>query len=100
MSNYALGRVSNQQRIRTNLFNKWRDEESGPVIKRAKIAIIAKYLIPGYRYLRPGEEILFGDLFWSVRQKCYLPEKHRRGWRGTLAGTLTPWIREIEDGDA
>ena len=52
-----------------------------------------KFLPPGYRFLRSGEEVEKTDFFWSKVNKCYLPMKDKiGGWDG-LAGNVLVFIR-------
>lgn len=55
---------------------------------------IPKYQVPGYRTLRPREEVEEGDLRWSRAKKCYVPPTKTR--IGEMAGTTYTFIRREE----
>ncbi len=65
--------------------------------KRCLKRIEPKFLPPGYRFLRPREEVKKTDFFWSKVNKCYLPMKDKiGGWDG-LAGNVLSFIRSVND---
>ena len=70
----------------------------GPADYQRALRIVPKFLPPGYRFLRPREQVLSTDFYWSKRNKCYLPVKGKiGGWAG-LAGEVLPFIRSSDEG--
>ena len=66
-------------------------------IKQRVKRIEPKFLPPGYRILRPREEVKKTDFFWSKVNECYLPLKDKiGGWDG-LAGNVLVFIRRRND---
>lgn len=67
--------------------------QNKPSKSKPRVKIIPKFLPPGYRFLRPKEQVLETDFFWSEKNRCYLPMKNKiGGWAG-LAGDVLPFIR-------